>query len=317
MSISQILPTAMKEAYHYPVMYREVLELLDINPVKENFSNGAKTKRVIVDCTVGIGSHAFRLLSQANDIFLIGIDRDQESLKLAKERLARFEGRFILIKNNFANLDRILEKLGIEEVDVLLFDLGISTYQLRNSVRGFSFLKEGPLDMRMDKDSFLSAYDLVNNLSEVELGNIFKKFGEERYSRRIAHFLVESRKNEQISTTVQLARMIINCIPGKARLERIHPATRIFQALRIAVNRELEALNSVLIQAISHLKTGGKMGVISFHSLEDRIVKHTYKDCFSKGILKIITKKPLTPTQEEKDENPPSSSAKLRVAEKV
>ena len=308
MIISQIPPTTMKEAYHYPVMYREVLKLLDLK----------KTKGVVVDCTVGIGSHAFRLLeSMADDAFLIGIDRDQDSLDLAKVRLAPFEGRFTLIKNNFANLDRILGELGIEEIDALLFDLGISTYQLRNSARGFSFLKEGPLDMRMDKDSFLSAYDLVNNLSEVELENIFKKFGEEHYSRRIAHFLVESRKNEQISTTVQLARMIMNCIPGKARLGRIHPATRIFQALRIVVNRELEALKPALIQAISHLKTGGRVGVISFHSLEDRIVKHTYKDCFSKGILKIITKKPLTPTEEERDENPPSSSAKLRVAEKI
>jgi len=306
MIISQIPPPAMKEAYHYPVMYREVLKLLAL-----------KTKQIVVDCTVGVGSHAFRLLGRASGAFLIGIDRDQDSLDLAKARLAPFEGRFTLIKDNFANLGRILEKLGIEEVDALLFDLGISTYQLRNCARGFSFLKEGPLDMRMDKDSFLSAYDLVNNLSEVELGNIFKKFGEERYSRRIAHFLVESRKNEQFSTTVQLARMIMNCVPGKARFGRIHPATRIFQALRIVVNRELEALKPALIQAISHLKTGGRIGVISFHSLEDRIVKHTYKDYFSKGILKIITRKPLTPTQEERDENPPSSSAKLRVAEKI
>ncbi len=297
----------MKEAYHYPVMYREVLRFLEI-----------ETKRIVVDCTVGIGSHALGLLeSAAEDAFLIGIDRDQDSLDLAKARLEPFRGRFILIKDNFANLDRILGKLDIEGVDALLLDLGISTYQLGNPARGFSFLKEGPLDMRMDKDSFLSAYDLVNNLSEIELGNIFKKFGEERYSRRVAHSLVESRKNEPISTTVQLADLIIRCIPGEARWGRIHPATRIFQALRIAVNRELEALRTALIQAISHLKSGGRIGVISFHSLEDRIVKHTYKDYFSKGILKIVTKKPLTPTEEEKNENPPSRSAKLRVAEKI
>ncbi|MCK4519893.1 MAG: 16S rRNA (cytosine(1402)-N(4))-methyltransferase RsmH [Candidatus Omnitrophica bacterium] len=297
----------MKEAYHYPVMYREVLRFLEI-----------ETKRIVVDCTIGIGSHAWRLLeSAAEDAFLIGIDRDQDSLDLAKARLEPLGGRFILIKDNFANLDRILGKLNIEGVDALLFDLGISTYQLGNPARGFSFLKEGPLDMRMDKDSFLSAYDLVNNLSEIELGNIFKKFGEERYSRRVAHSLVESRKNEPISTTVQLADLIIRCIPGEARWGRIHPATRIFQALRIAVNRELEALRTALVQAISHLKSGGRIGVISFHSLEDRIVKHTYKDYFSKGILKIVTKKPLTPTEEEKNENPPSRSAKLRVAEKI
>ncbi len=307
MIISQDLPMMMKEAYHYPVMYREVLRFLEI-----------ETKRIVVDCTVGIGSHALGLLeSAAEDAFLIGIDRDQDSLDLAKARLEPFRGRFILIKDNFANLDRILGKLDIEGVDALLFDLGISTYQLGNPARGFSFLKEGPLDMRMDKDSFLSAYDLVNNLSEIELGNIFKKFGEERYSRRVAHSLVESRKNEPISTTVQLADLIIRCIPGEARWGRIHPATRIFQALRIAVNRELEALRTALVQAISHLKSGGRIGVISFHSLEDRIVKHTYKDYFSKGILKIVTKKPLTPTEEEKNENPPSRSAKLRVAEKI
>ncbi len=307
MIISQDLPMMMKEAYHYPVMYREVLRFLEI-----------ETKRIVVDCTIGIGSHAWRLLeSAAEDAFLIGIDRDQDSLDLAKARLEPFRGRFILIKDNFANLDRILGKLDIEGVDALLLDLGISTYQLGNPARGFSFLKEGPLDMRMDKDSFLSAYDLVNNLSEIELGNIFKKFGEERYSRRVAHSLVESRKNEPISTTVQLADLIIRCIPGEARWGRIHPATRIFQALRIAVNRELEALRTALVQAISHLKSGGRIGVISFHSLEDRIVKHTYKDYFSKGILKIVTKKPLTPTEEEKNENPPSRSAKLRVAEKI
>ena len=307
MIISQDLPMMMKEAYHYPVMYREVLRFLEI-----------ETKRIVVDCTIGIGSHAWRLLeSAAEDAFLIGIDRDQDSLDLAKARLEPLGGRFILIKDNFANLDRILGKLNIEGVDALLFDLGISTYQLGNPARGFSFLKEGPLDMRMDKDSFLSAYDLVNNLSEIELGNIFKKFGEERYSRRVAHSLVESRKNEPISTTVQLADLIIRCIPGEARWGRIHPATRIFQALRIAVNRELEALRTALVQAISHLKSGGRIGVISFHSLEDRIVKHTYKDYFSKGILKIVTKKPLTPTEEEKNENPPSRSAKLRVAEKI
>ena len=307
MIISQDLPMMMKEAYHYPVMYREVLKFLDIG-----------TKRIIVDCTVGLGSHAGGMLgAAAEDAFLIGIDRDQESLGLVKERLKSFEGRFTLVKDNFANLDRILEGLDIEGVDALLFDLGISTYQLSNFARGFSFSKEGPLDMRMDKDSFLSAYDLVNNLSEIELGNIFKKFGEERYSRRVARSLVESRKNRPISTTVQLADLIMHCVPGEARWGKIHPATRIFQALRIAVNRELEALRIALSQAISHLKPGGRIGVISFHSLEDRIVKHAYKDYFFRGVVKIITKKPLTPTEEEKNENPSSRSAKLRVAEKI
>ena len=307
MIVSEIPRETMKEAYHYPVMYREVIELLDLGK-----------KKVVVDCTTGVGSHACKLLEAMDKgSFLVGIDRDQDSLGIAKARLEPFQGRFTLVGDNFANLDKVLRDLDIEEVDAFLFDLGISTYQLGDPARGFSFLKEGPLDMRMDRDSFLSAYDLVNNLSEVELGNIFKKFGEERYSRRVAHFLVEVRKDKPISTTTQLAELIIRCTPGKARGGRIHPATRIFQALRIAVNRELEAIEASLAQAISHLRVGGRIGVISFHSLEDRIVKHLYKKCSSKDILKIITKKPFIPTEEERNENPPSRSAKLRVAEKI
>ncbi|MCK4912502.1 MAG: 16S rRNA (cytosine(1402)-N(4))-methyltransferase RsmH [Candidatus Omnitrophica bacterium] len=297
----------MKEAYHYPVMYREVLELLDVGK-----------RKVVVDCTTGIGSHSYKLLEVMDkEGFLIGIDRDQHSLNVAKARLEPFKGRFSLVRDNFANLDKILSDLDIDKADVFLFDLGISTYQLSDSARGFSFLKEGPLDMRMDRDSFLSAYDLVNNLSEGELGNIFKKFGEERHSRRVARFLVEARKSKPISTTNQLRDLIIQAIPGKARGGRINPATRIFQALRIAVNRELESIEVALSCAISRLASGGRIGVISFHSLEDRIVKHFYRDYALKNILKIINKKPLTPTEKERGENSPSRSAKLRVAEKI
>ena len=307
MIISEIPRETMKEAYHYPVMYREVLELLDVGK-----------RKVVVDCTAGIGSHSYKLLeAMTKEGFLVGIDRDLDSLNVAKVRLEPFRGRFSLVRDNFANLDKILSDLDIEEADVFLFDLGISTYQLSDPSRGFSFLKEGPLDMRMDRDSFLSAYDLVNNLSEVELGSIFKKFGEERYSRRVAHFLVEARKDKPISTTNQLRDLIIQATPGRARAGRIHPATRIFQALRIAVNRELEAVEIALSCAISRLGSGGRIGVISFHSLEDRIVKHLYKDCSAKNILKIINKKPFVPTEEERGENSPSRSAKLRVAEKI
>jgi len=307
MVISEISNEVMKEAYHYPVMYREVLELLDLGK-----------RKVVVDCTTGIGSHSYKLLEAMNkEGFLIGIDRDQHSLNVAKARLEPFSGRFSLIQDNFANLDRILSNLKIEEADVFLFDLGISTYQLSDSARGFSFLKEGPLDMRMDRNSFLTAYDLVNNLSEGELENIFKKFGEERYSRRVAHFLVEARKNKPISTTSQLRDLIIQAMPGKARGGRINPATRIFQALRIAVNRELESIELALSCAISRLASGGRIGVISFHSLEDRIVKHLFRDYSLKNVIKIINKKPLTPTEEEVGENSASRSAKLRVAEKI
>lgn len=307
MIISRIPRETMKEAYHYPVMYREVLELLDVGK-----------RKVVVDCTAGIGSHSYKLLEAMDkEGFLVGIDRDWDSLNVAKARLEPFRGRFSLVRDNFANLDKILSDLNIEEADAFLFDLGISTYQLSDSTRGFSFLREGPLDMRMDRDSFLSAYDLVNNLSEVELGNIFRKFGEERYSRRVAHFLVEVRKDKPISTTGQLRDLIIQATPGRARGGRIHPATRIFQALRIAVNRELEAVEAALSCAISHLASGGRIGVISFHSLEDRIVKHLYRDYSAKNILKIINRKPFIPTEEERDENPPSRSAKLRVAERI
>ena len=307
MIISEISHETMNETYHYPVMYREVLELLDV-----------EKRKVVVDCTTGIGAHSYKLLeAMGKEGFLVGIDRDWDSLNVAKARLEPFRGRFSLVRDNFANLDKILSDLDIEKADAFLFDLGISTYQLSDPNRGFSFLKEGPLDMRMDRDSFLSAYDLVNNLSEVELGNIFKKFGEERYSRRVAHFLVEARRGKVISTTSQLRDLIIQATPGKARGGRIHPATRIFQALRIAVNRELEAIETALSCAVSRLSSGGKIGVISFHSLEDRIVKHLYKDYFAKNILKIINKKPLIPSEEEREENRPSRSAKLRVAEKI
>lgn len=297
----------MTEAYHYPVMHKEVLEFLNI-----------EKKKIIMDCTIGTGSHAYKILKAAkSEFFLVGIDKDEDSLEAARRKLKPFEKRTILLKSDFVNLDDALRSLDIEKVDAFLFDLGISTYQLNNPQRGFSFLKEGPLDMRMDKDYFLSAYDLVNNLSEVELGNIFKKFGEEHYSRRIAYSLIEARKKEPISTTIQLAQIVWNSVPLKSRYGRIHPATRIFQSLRIAVNRELEMLTEGLIKAISFLNEGGRIGVISFHSLEDRIVKCLFREYSSQNILKIITKKPLRPADSEKAENSPSCSAKLRVAEKI
>jgi len=296
----------MTEAYHYPVMYREVDKLLKL-----------KGRKLAVDCTVGMGGHAGKILEAMDkDSFLIGIDRDQKSLELAKKNLKNFNRRFNLIKGDFANIDQILDSLEIKAVDVFLFDLGISTYQLNSPERGFSFLKEGPLDMRMDRDAFLSAYDLVNNLSERELISIFKKFGEERHARRIANRIIMARREEPIVTTTQLARIIIAEISPRFQHSRIHPATKIFQSLRIAVNRELESLKLGLEKAVRFLKPGGRIAVICFHSLEDRIAKNTFRDCNSKRILSIITKKPLTPTDSEREENPASRSAKLRVAEK-
>jgi len=295
----------MTKQHHYPVMYKEVLEYLNV-----------KNSDIVVDCTLGLGCHAAKLLEQMESGTLVGIDRDSDSLELARKSLKAHKGRFVLAKSSFVNLDIVLKDLKITKVDAFLFDLGISTYQLSSPERGFSFLKEGPLDMRMDRESLFSAYDLVNNLSEVELGNIFKKYGEERNYKRIAHFLVRARKNEPISTTTQLTKIINRAAGLRSAGLRIHPATRIFQALRIAVNRELEILEESFSKAVSLLNKGGRIAVISFHSLEDRITKHVFKDYASKGVLKIITKKPLVPSESEKEENPASRSAKLRVAQK-
>lgn len=296
----------MSTSFHYPVMYREVLEFLE-----------PADKKIVVDCTVGVGSQAEKLLEvMAPGSRLIGIDRDKQSLDIAESRLVRFKGKFTLVKEDFANLAKVLSSLNLSGADAFLFDLGISAYQLNDPQRGFSFLKNGPLDMRMDQDFFLSAYDLVNNLSERELENIFRKFGEERYSRRAAHFLVEARRKEPLYTTTQVAQIIIRAVPFHSRRDKIHPATRIFQALRIAVNRELEALEKGISEAVSLLNQQGRIAVISFHSLEDRIAKRRLKDFSAAGVLNIITRKPLLPTDAERGENISSRSAKFRVAEK-
>ncbi len=297
----------MQETKHYPVMHEEVLAMLE-----------PSGKRVAVDCTLGLGSHASKLLEAMGPKgILIGIDKDAESLEQASENLTQYKGRFELYRSDFSSTPEVLDKLNIKEVDMILFDLGISMYQLLDADRGFSFLREGPLDMRMDRDTFVSAYDLVNNLSEKELFSIFKKFGEDRYARRIAHFIVEARTREPISTTTQLAQVVMRAVPTPARYGRIHPATRIFQALRIAVNRELEILEQSLEKALPYLVSGGRMAVISFHSLEDRIVKHTFRSWAQKGLARVLTKKPLVPTNQEREANAASRSAKLRAVERI
>lgn len=297
----------MKETRHYPVMYREVVELLDIG-----------RRAVVVDCTVGLGGHAAEFLKRmGKDSFLLGIDQDREALNIAADNLKPFEGRFSLFHSNFSSLDKVLKQYDIAGADAFLFDLGVSRYQLDEPQRGFSFLKEGPLDMRMNRDLAVCAYDLINSLSENELIHIFKDFGQERYSRRIARAIIEARRNEPISTTDELAQLILSAVPQKRKSYRIHPATKVFQALRIAVNRELQSLSSGLNTAISFLNKGGRIAVISFHSLEDRIVKTTYKHYAHQGVLNIVTKKPLIPSDVELEENIASRSAKLRVAEKI
>lgn len=305
--MAEMVPQAMDMIKHYPVMFRELAEFLDVS-----------RRRMVVDCTVGMGSLAAKFLElMPPEAFLVGMDRDQDSLDIASRNLRQFASRFSLVKSDFLDLDKALNGLGIGGADAFVFDLGISTYQLLTQERGFSFLREGNLDMRMDRDSFVSAYDLVNNLSEVELVSIFRKFGEERFAGRIARHMVEARRKDPVATTTQLADIILRAVPGSSRKYKIHPATRVFQALRIAVNRELEVLRPALEKAVSRLNPGGSIAVISFHSLEDRIVKRAFRDFAAAGMIEIVTRKPVVPGEEEMRENSASRSAKLRVVRKA
>lgn len=297
----------MKQRLHTPVMLKEVLDYLNLSPGK-----------VIVDATVGTGGHAIsileRIMPQGQ---LIGIDRDQESLDVAKERLREFGGACEFVYGNFMNIDDIMENLNIKKIDGMLFDLGVSSFQLENPERGFSFQHEGPLDMRLDRISYISAYDLLNNLNEEEISTLLRNFGQERWHNRIARLLVKEREKYPIATTLQLSNLVVKAIPYKYRHYRIHPATRTFQAIRIAVNRELEALEIAIDKAIELLDKKARICIISFHSLEDRIVKLSFRKAASNGKIKIITPKPQTPTPQEIKENPSSRSGKLRVAQRL
>jgi len=292
---------------HKPVMCNEVLGRLNLKPGK-----------TIVDCTIGTAGHAKKILERITPGGkLIGIDRDADSLSLAEQNLREFKSSYVLVKEDFRNLDSVLQNLKIRKADGILFDLGISSFQLDNPNRGFSIREDGPLDMRMDKDSYISAYDLVNSLSEREISSILRNFGQERWHSRIAHLMVEKRNTAPISSTKELSEIIVKCIGYKYRGQKIHPATRTFQAIRIAVNRELEALDIALEKAIHLLKQRGRICVISFHSLEDRIAKEKIRKCSKEQLLNIITKKPLRPTDQEIETNVRSRSAKLRVAERI
>ncbi|MCX5713743.1 MAG: 16S rRNA (cytosine(1402)-N(4))-methyltransferase RsmH, partial [Candidatus Omnitrophica bacterium] len=292
---------------HTPVMLGEILEYLDLAPGK-----------TIVDATVGTAGHAVEVLKKITPGGrLIGIDRDEDALAIARSRLEAFSDSFSLCYGSFSDIDIILKKCGISKVNGILFDLGVSSLQLDNPQRGFSFNKEGPLDMRMDKNSYISAYDLMNNLNEQEISAILWNFGQERWHRRIARLLVREREKQPIVTTSQLSDIISRAIPYKYKHQRIHPATRTFQAVRIAVNRELESLESAITKSVDLLKKGGRICVISFHSLEDRIVKWRFREFAAKGLLHIVTPKPLVPSWQEEKENPSSRSSKLRVAERL
>jgi len=276
--------------------------------------------QIIVDATAGTGGHSLEILKRITPGGrLIGLDRDENSLAVCRQRLSEFGGSYELVHANFVDLDQVLEKLGIAGIDGIVFDLGISTYQLKDTERGFSFQQEGPLDMRMDKSSYITAYDLLNNLDESEISNILWNFGQERWHNRIAHLLVQERRVEPISTTSQLADLVMRAVPYRYRKSyyRIHPATRTFQAVRIAVNRELEILESAVKKAVAILKKKAKICVISFHSLEDRVIKHTFRALKAEGLIDIITAKPMTPVDSEVAANPSSRSSKFRAAERI
>jgi 16S rRNA (cytosine1402-N4)-methyltransferase len=297
----------IKPGLHNPVMLKEVIDYLNL-----------KTGQTIVDATIGLGGHSLEILKNIMPGGrLIGIDRDQESLDMAKENLGNFGDACEFIHSNFTDIDKVLENLNIKKIDGVLFDLGLSSFQLGNPERGFSFQNEGPLDMRLDRNSYISAYDLLNNLNEEEISALLWNFGQERWHNRIARYLVQERQKHPIATTKELSNIVIQAIPYKYRNYRIHPATRTFQAVRIAVNRELETLETGLKKAVEFLSRGGRICVISFHSLEDRVVKFGFRQLATNNAVNIVTPKPLTPQPSEVRDNSSSRSAKLRVAERL
>jgi 16S rRNA (cytosine1402-N4)-methyltransferase len=308
--------------HHIPVLYDQVMQYLAPRP-----------GGIYLDGTVGGAGHALGILEASSpDGILVGLDRDKDALAAAARKLAPFGDRVRLIQSNFAHLDQVLAGECLESIDGILLDVGVSSYQLDSGERGFSFMQDAPLDMRMDTTCGLTAADLVNTFPEAELEKIVRLFGEERWARRIVSFIAEERKKTPIQTTMQLVDLIKGAIP-RARWEpRLHPATRTFQALRIAVNDELASLEEGLEAGVRALRVGGRIAVISFHSLEDRIVKNTFNQlakgcvcpksvprcvCGMRPAVRKLTGKPLMATEDEVLLNPRSRSAKLRVAEKL
>jgi 16S rRNA (cytosine1402-N4)-methyltransferase len=279
-----------------------------------------RSEGIYVDCTVGYCGHAKELLrvSQPHGI-VFGIDRDPQAIDAARQQFRSSGNRAIFVKAHFMELKEILAALGMPRVDGILFDLGVSSPQLDDASRGFSFRLEGPLDMRMDQSSGRTAADIVNGLDEAGLADMIYRLGEERYSRRIARAIVAARGRQALVSTRQLASVIESSVPGHYRRGRIHCATRTFQALRIAVNQELDHLEPSFRDAADALAPGARLCVISFHSLEDRIVKQTFKALASQsgGELEILTKRPQIPSEDERDRNPRSRSAKLRVMQRI
>jgi 16S rRNA (cytosine1402-N4)-methyltransferase len=307
--------------FHRPVLLREVLNFLGVVP-----------GGIYADCTLGGGGHSYEILRISSPGGkLIGLDRDRDAVAAASQKLSQFRGRATLIHSDFVYLPGILDDLDVKQVDGILYDLGVSSYQLDNPERGFTYMQDAPLDMRMDRNSGLTAADLVNSAPEKELVKIIRDYGEERFAGRIASFIARERAREPIATTGRLAEIVKRAIPARYRREGPHPARRTFQAIRIAVNNELGALAGALREAVDRLKPGGRVCVITFHSLEDRIVKQSFREmaqrctcpkdfpvcaCGRKPLLKIIRPGGITPSAEEMEENPRSRSARLRVAER-
>jgi len=308
---------AMSLPVHVPVLLNEVIA--GLQPQRGGY---------FVDCTVGLGGHAAAILEKISTSGrLLGIDADPEAIKLSQDKLGDYGEAVALVNDNFINLEAICKRCHFHPVDGILFDLGVSSLQLDTAERGFSFQLDAPLNMRFDPGQELTASDIVNSFSEQELAKLIEKYGEERHSRRIARYIVQNRP---IATTVELARLVVQASGGKRA--RIHPATRTFMALRIAVNSELQNLEMALRQAVNLLRPGGRLTVISYHSLEDRIAKQFMRDaasnclcppgapmcrCGHEPTLKLISRKVIKPTSLETESNPRSRSAKLRVAERL
>ena len=311
----------MSEFYHVSVLLQECLDGLNIKP-----------DGIYVDGTLGGAGHSSRIAAQLTTGRLIGIDRDPVALKAAGERLQPFADRVTLVHSNFSEVRQVLDDLGIEAVDGILLDLGVSSPQLDEAVRGFSYMLDAPLDMRMDGGAALSAHEVVNTWSQDELKRILYDYGEERYAPQIAGAICRRRAEKTIETTLELADIIRAAMPAAALREKQHPAKRSFQAIRIAVNDELGAVETVMKTAVSCLNPGGRLAIITFHSLEDRIVKNGMVAaskgctcppnfpvcvCGNKPKVKLIARKPITASEEELERNPRSRSAKLRVCEKL
>ncbi|EHK2356128.1 16S rRNA (cytosine(1402)-N(4))-methyltransferase RsmH [Clostridium perfringens] len=309
------------EFKHVSVLLDECINALNI-----------KEDGIYVDCTLGGAGHSSEIVKRlSSDGRLIGFDQDKDALKAAGERLKDYKN-VTYVHSNFYAIYDVLTDLGIDGVDGILMDLGVSSYQLDNGERGFSYMQDAPLDMRMNRENEFSAYEIVNTYSEEELYRIIKEYGEEKFAKRIASFIVKNREEKNIETTLELVEIIKAAIPAKARREGPHPAKRTFQAIRIEVNKELEIISKTILDGVKKLNKGGRMAIITFHSLEDRIVKNTFKElanpctcpsefpvcvCNRKPEVKLISRKPIEASKEELEFNSRSRSAKLRIIEKL